>query len=176
MPQGFGLGFEVDMRMFERAAPMEGKRRGRGWGGGERDGGAHITQPGVQKPHCDPFPSAMAVCKGWKPFCFEPSPSVVMTWQPSTAANRRRQALIGTVSTVSVPAVGMPKATVQIPHPPSPHPTWMPRMPCKGLRVRGRSVGHVLVSIRQHRRERWVGGEEGVRGRSVGYVRMSQTT
>mmetsp|Transcript_75907 Transcript_75907/g.158287 ORF Transcript_75907/g.158287 Transcript_75907/m.158287 type:complete len:208 (+) Transcript_75907:3455-4078(+) len=88
-----------------------------------------ITQPGVQKPHWEPLPAAMADWMGWKPLSLQPMPWVVMMWQPSTAQRRRRQLLMGTSSTDFVEGLKRPSATVQMPHPPSWQPARVPLSP-----------------------------------------------
>ena len=79
------------------------------------------TQPGVQKPHCEPWPSAIAICAFEKPSTLEPSPSAVVIARPSHAQSSRRHALIG-LGTPSAPTA----TTVHAPQPPSPHATLVP--------------------------------------------------
>ena len=82
------------------------------------------TQPGVQKPHCEPWPSAMAFWTAEKPADCEPKPSTVVISSPSHAHSRRRHELM---------ARGIPSAPrtthVQAPQPPSPQPILVPVRP-----------------------------------------------
>ena len=52
-----------------------------------------MTNPGVQKPHCEPWASTSACCTG----CSSPSSprrcSTVVTLRPSSIGSRRMQAL-----------------------------------------------------------------------------------
>ena len=52
-----------------------------------------MTKPGVQKPHCEPWLLASRACTGCRPLLTEPSPSTVVTAQPSTLYRGARQAL-----------------------------------------------------------------------------------
>ena len=51
-----------------------------------------MIKPGVQKPHCEPCDLARRDCTGCSPDRVEPSPSTVVTAQPSTLYSGARQA------------------------------------------------------------------------------------
>lgn len=76
-----------------------------------------ITQPGVQNPHCEPFPSAIALWISWKEVLLPPKPSVVRIWQLLQDDRSLRQALIGIGN--GDEEFGEVKRTVQAPQPPS---------------------------------------------------------
>ena len=90
-----------------------------------------MTNPGVQNPHCDPCAFAMAICTGCKPSLAFPSPSIVITWCPSNAYIGAKHALTALCAYenwsvfVSYPVIE-DATTVHAPHPPSPHPSFVP--------------------------------------------------
>ena len=98
-----------------------------------------MTKPGVQKPHCEPCASAIALCTGWRPERRVPRPSTVTTCVPSHAYSGKRQAL--TARWCTFPASCEETITVHAPQPPSPQPSFVPERPRPGKGGRRRGVG-----------------------------------
>jgi hypothetical protein len=84
-----------------------------------------ITNPGVQKPHWEPWQSTMACCAG----CSVPSlaaiPSTVQIARPSNDGKKRMQALIERRCTWPS-SVNSASVTVQAPQSPSAQPSLVP--------------------------------------------------
>jgi hypothetical protein len=76
---------------------------------------AIMIMPGVQMPHCAPISSMNARWRG----CASPRPSIVTIAVPPTCANGTRQLHTAAPS----------RSTVQAPHSPSPHPSFVPVNP-----------------------------------------------
>src|ERR1041384_1441185 len=76
-----------------------------------------ITNPGVQKPHCEPLHFAIRYWTGLRPSGLTsgftlPSPSTVVIAMPSSEQTGRRQELIERLTTLSVAASLLDKRTV----------------------------------------------------------------
>jgi hypothetical protein len=61
-----------------------------------------MTIPGVQKPHCDPWASAILFCTGCSFVLVLPIPSTVVTASPCIEATGAKQALIAKWLSVEV--------------------------------------------------------------------------
>src|SRR6476619_132616 len=79
-----------------------------------------ITNPGVQKPHCDPLFAAIAYCTGSSFSRVLPIPSVVVIIAPSSEQSGRRQELIAVSATRRSAGSQRESMTVHAPQPPSP--------------------------------------------------------
>src|SRR5207244_2717452 len=102
-----------------------------------------ITNPGVQKPHCEPFSLAMRYCTGLNSLRQLPVPSVVVISMPSNEQRGRRQELIDRCSTRSLRSSQRDNITVHAPHPPCAQLFFVPVKPTLGERSQStsRTVG-----------------------------------
>mmetsp|Transcript_33525 Transcript_33525/g.73357 ORF Transcript_33525/g.73357 Transcript_33525/m.73357 type:complete len:200 (+) Transcript_33525:910-1509(+) len=118
----------------------------------------------------------MAVCTAWKPPLLQPIPSVVITWRPSSAQTRRRQALMLTVTTdPSRPLEDT--ATVQAPQPPSPQPTLVPVRPFARSQCTNRREGDGFTSTwALPFSQKWISLLQGTSGRTSGTSSMWSTS
>jgi hypothetical protein len=88
-----------------------------------------MTNPGVQKPHCEPWKSASFCWTGWSLLRVEPIPSTVITWQPSMAQTGAMQAFTERCTTLFFALSKDDTDTVHAPQPPSPQPSFVPVSP-----------------------------------------------
>src|SRR5258708_9100048 len=88
-----------------------------------------ITNPGVQKPHCDPLFAAIAYCTGSSFSRVLPIPSVVVIMAPSSEQSGRRHELTAVSTTRRSFGSQRETITVQAPHPPSPPKSFLPVNP-----------------------------------------------
>jgi len=101
-----------------------------------------VRKPGVQNPHCSPWHSMKACCTGLivdapVPSTEPASPStVVISWSWAVMANIRQER-------IGVPSI----KTVQAPHTPCSHPTWVPvsRSSCRRKSDNSLRAGAIAV-------------------------------